>query len=119
MATLKYKNVKLLHMVAEIDEMSRQELADSGNTVPSYIALETPQDCTVSHLKDVALDVLKKKHGIHVHDVLFTLIDSKDVKKTRGMVRYEHLSKYELTSRRAIYKHRKLSAHLVLRSDSD
>ena len=47
-ATLKYKNVKLLHMVAEIDEMSRQELVDSGNTVPSYIALETPQDCTVS-----------------------------------------------------------------------
>ena len=119
MATLKSKVMKVLHMFAEIDEVSRHELADSGNAVPFYIALETPQDCTVSHLKDVALDVLKTKHGIHVDDVLFTLIDSKDLTKSRGMVRHEHISKYELTSRRAIHKHRKLSAHLVIRSGSD
>ena len=109
MATLKSKVMKVLHMFAEIDEVSRHELADSGNAVPFYIALETPQDCTVSHLKDAALDATKKKHGIHVHDVLFALIYPTFLKI---MGRDEHISKYELTSRWAIHKHRKLSAHL-------
>ena len=43
-----YKIMKVLHMVAETDEIPRSDLADSGNAVPFHIALETPQDCTVS-----------------------------------------------------------------------
>ena len=104
-----YKIMKVLHMVAETDEIPRSDLADSGNAVPFHIALETPQDCTVSQLKDVALDFLKKKHGIHVDDVLLALIYPTFIKI---MGREEHISTYELTSSWAIHKHRKLSAHL-------
>ena len=118
-ATLKSKVVKVLQIVAAVDDFSQESARSYGLALPSYISLEVPRDCTVSHLKDVTTRIIKEKHNIPVEDVLFTLLDSRDLKKLQGMVSHEHIGKYRLTSRMPIYKHRRLEIHLVFCSDSD